>query len=247
MAEIFRNPSYRRRRVQIELRTQTPPNQPSPSGSEQLPPFDLTEVTSVSIDTMGSVIVLPGAVAAVLQSWYFRPMTIDISGKSYIGAFSNFGGLSNPNIANDNDVEKLLKLRGLVNSLFVTPGLQTNNFGVILRYDDPDDRNNINVSQEYLGFIDDITVDESDSEPFMKTYSVKFIGELKQSFDIQSGKKNSQKDKNTTTKQKMSNIQDKIKNFNPAKMVKVNAKNTGALVLGLSAVGGVLAQTVFRR
>jgi hypothetical protein len=242
MPAIFRNPTYRKRRVQIELRTQTSPNRPT-DNVEDLPPFDLTEVSGVQVTTTGSVVVMTGAVAPVIQSWYFRPMNIEISGKSYIGAFSNFGGVSNPNVANDNDIEKLLKLRAIVNTVFVTPGLPTNNFGIILRYDDPDDRNNINVSQEYLGYIEDISFNESDTEPYMKSYTIKYVGSLKQSFDIQMGKKAAMQDKKTTEKQKTSDIQDKVKAPNKEKTIKVagTESRTGLFVMSLAAVGAIIA------
>jgi hypothetical protein len=183
-----RNILYRKRRVRIEyfwsgsgeksgflgLRSQT--------GDGKNPDvIELAEVESVTIQTQAGTATALGPVRAVIQPWYFQPLKIDIQGKSYVGAFST----RRLNIGVDTDIEKILKFRQNINQDFQAGDI--NKLKVLISYFDTGDSSNLAVSQEYEGFIDDISISENQSSPYIRGYTVKFTGEPKDTKDILSG------------------------------------------------------------
>jgi len=169
--EASRSTLFRRRRVIFAL-------QELQNGSfATTQSVELSEITNVKERAVGGTGVAKGSIAAVLQAWYISPITIEITGKSYMGTFSD----SKFNeISVDNDIESLLRIRDRINNIF----LQTNevkDFRILLLYglsqngDSVADRG---VSQALVGFFDEISTDEADDRPYIKTYTIRFTGEL---------------------------------------------------------------------
>jgi hypothetical protein len=169
---IPRNPLYRKREVRIKL--QTPLVVALQNGANVLQALELvlTEVTSISQNTDAPTATLLGPIAATIQPWYFGPMILEISGKSYMGAYDN----DQLNIAADNDVSKLLTLRSYVNQSFAMAQGSITNLLATLILGDPK-RQVLGVDQTLTGFLDGLSIDENQDEQYMQGYRFKFTGE----------------------------------------------------------------------
>lgn len=207
-----RNILYRKRRVRLECYW---------SGSGQKNGFfgfnaasglginpdviELAEVESVNVQTSAGTAIALGPVRAVIQPWYFQPVKVEIQGKSYVGAFSSH----RLNVGVDNDIAKIMTLRQNINRDF--QGGNINNLRVGLVYFDPNDSSNLAVSQEYEGFIDDIAITENQSTPYIKDYTLRFTGELKETRDVLSGGSGQRDDRGIISKA-IAGIQSNVKN-----------------------------------
>jgi len=114
---IPRNTLYRERQVKIEPIL--------PNLQSNFPTIILSEVTNVSLSSDSDTAILLGVRDVVVQPWYFKPFVLEITGKSYMGAFSD--RFLPVNVATDTDVSKLLALREVVNDRFKRGG-QFRNF-----------------------------------------------------------------------------------------------------------------------
>jgi hypothetical protein len=197
-----RNVLYRKRRVRLECFWSGSGSKSGflgfgagTQGDGTLPDvIELAEVTSISVQTQAGTAIALGPIQAVLQPWYFQPLKIDIQGKSYVGAFAT----RRLNVGVDNDIEKILKFRQNVNDDFRRGNINKLKVGLV--YFDSADSSNLAVSQEYEGFIDDISISENQSSPYIKDYSLKFTGELKDQKDILSGGNGQRDDRGLLTK-----------------------------------------------
>lgn len=189
---IPRNSIYRERVIKITAR--------DAAIREVVPPFTLTEVVSVRAASAADTAISGGLVRPVVQPWYFKPFTIDIVGRSYIGAFSeSFLPL---NLGVDDDIAKLLKLQLAVNSKFFTTDVE-NNVQFLIEYHDPRvpiSNDNLHISQSYIAVFDNITVEELDTRGFVKNYSIKFTGKLRATISVETGAKNAKTDKKSVKK-----------------------------------------------
>ena len=179
-----RNELYRRRRVRIEYyysRSGQPPKGRVYGDGTAPNIIELAEVTSINIQSQGSTAIGLGPLAAVLQPWYFQPFRIEIQGRSYIGAF----GTTRLNVGVDTDVKKILDMRSFINADF--QGGHIDKLRAVVVCDDPSDLSNAQVSQEFEGFVDDISITENQTNPYIKEYALKFTGESRASQNIKTG------------------------------------------------------------
>jgi len=147
---------------------------------------DLFEVTAVRESTVADVAVFTGVAGSVIQPWYFKPMEVDIEGKSYIGAFDP--GIFSTNVGKDPDIEKILTLRDKVTEIFSKPSAAPKEmFYAELEYGQQDNELKRGVYQSLRGHIADITINEEEGTPYVKTYTIKFVGELLEVLNITSG------------------------------------------------------------
>ncbi len=189
---IARNPIYRPRRVQIKLFTK-PVTIPLSRQPDLV--FDLTEVNMIEFDSVSSTAVGNGAVISVLQPWYFQPITINITGRSYIGAFDQGPvGIEGTDIASDRDIEKIIELRQIVNGKFFNSFASVKDLFFQLTYDDPNDTENISASQVFIGFFNQIRYSENDKDPYVKGYTLRFIGEDEKLLSLLNGTNKSKED-----------------------------------------------------
>lgn len=182
---ISRNPLYRQRRVRIEPFNAT--LQPN------FPVIELAEVNDVNVGSASDTAVATAVVAPIIQPWYFKPFTIDITGKSYIGAFdSSFLPL---NIATDDDVHQLIKLRNIINQKFSTTGI-VNSLELLITYDDPavGGDNNLHISQTFKAVYSGLTIKEDETKPYLKHYTIKFTGQLTGIANVTLGSNEAQED-----------------------------------------------------
>lgn len=190
--ETFRNPLFRKRVIEIEFRDGV---------SDQPLKFQLTEVDTIKITTNGSVPILTGAIRGVIQPWYFKPYTIEITGKSYIGAFDRIASaFPTINVATDTNIEQLIDLRDRTNAAFTNPQAVNSKFKTILRYIDPKDMGNKSVSHEFDGFFADVSINETESSPYIKAYSLAFVGEMRSKVTTSQAKTAAKSDAQNTKK-----------------------------------------------
>jgi hypothetical protein len=144
--------------------------------------IELTEVNTVAMQSTGATAVLPGVIVPVIQPWYFQPITIEVRGESYMGAFDE----ERLNVTVDNDVAELFRLRDNVNTIFSgsqgsVKGLRTRlSIGKNVGVNNARDR-------EFVGNINDIRVEESDEKPYVWTYTIQFTGDFSFRVDLERG------------------------------------------------------------
>lgn len=198
--DIPRNPLYRRRLVGIRLRTTSPAKVARGNilvGTNFVGTFSpilLNEVTSVRISSAGSTAILSGTIAPVIQPWYFQPIIIEITGKSYMGAYAN----ESYNLSRDYDVSALMGLRKFVNDQFLNANTSVHNMIFELLIGNPSGATLAGVDQMYVGFFDEISIDESQDAPFVQTYALKFTGQSMMSFETGDGTQKANQDKSLT-------------------------------------------------
>ena len=184
MAAIPRNAVFRRREVRIR------PSEPL--FQLEFPDFVLTEVSAVRLSSGADTAIVAGAIKPILQGWYFKPFTIEIIGKSYIGAFSE--AFVPINVGVDDDIKKLLKLRELIDRSFITTG-EENKIALFVDYFDPDASSaDTHINQSFLAFFDSISIEENESLPFMKNYTLRFTGQFSEAAATSSGASDAQTD-----------------------------------------------------
>jgi hypothetical protein len=144
--------------------------------------LELTEVKSVSMKSAGSTAIMPGVVVPVIQPWHFQPVVIEIQGESYMGAFDR----ESLNVTADNDVGNLWKMRDAINSLFANSSASIKNLRTRLAIG-VQTSGNQSKDREFVGHINDISIDESDEKPYMWTYSIGFTGDFSFRFDLNRG------------------------------------------------------------
>jgi hypothetical protein len=196
---ISRNTLYRERKVLVELFIDA-----------QFVPvskFELTEVNSVKVSSAGSTAVMPGVISAVLQPWYFQPVIVEIAGRSNIGAFSD----RRLNVGSDYDVGYLIDFRDKINNYFlqargsVSGSVADPSRGIRVKLSIGDSKNkgqipSTGITQDFLelvGFIDDISFDESVDAPYIMSYSIKFTGEYASRFNSNRGEESAWLDAST--------------------------------------------------
>jgi hypothetical protein len=147
--------------------------------------FVLTEVSDVEISSSAQTGTYTGAIASVIQPWYFQPVTITINGKSYMGAFDNDAY----NIGVDNDVASIIAIREKINNDFARSDLASKLLVKISITNEPTSNfsNNGAVKQEFFGIIDDIRIREGEDRPYIQEYSLKFIGEYANLYSVKKG------------------------------------------------------------
>ncbi len=201
---IARNPIYRPRRVQIKLFAK-PVTIPLSRQPELV--FDLTEVNAIEFDSVSTTAVANGAVRSVLQPWYFQPVAITITGRSYIGAFDQGPvGLEGTDIAFDRDIANIIELRQIVNEKFFNSFASITDLFFQLTYDDPNDTENISASQVFIGFFNQIRYNENDKDPYIKGYTLRFIGEDEKLLALLSGTDKSREDARQSEKERTSKV-----------------------------------------
>jgi hypothetical protein len=213
-----RNPLYRRRVVKIQVYTeagQTPP-------ADSIPTIILTEVDSVRIASSGATGIMNGPVSPVIQPWYFQPFTIELSGKSYMGAFSSDA----LNVAVDDDVPLIMQLRDFVNQKFLFSNSTVTDLLFLLFIGDPL-RSAEGTDDYYVGLFDDISIDESEDAPFVQKYSLKFTGESLRNYELNKGVNNAQKDIQETSQATGTSVAEKTPPQPPA-TAQATAKATGS-------------------
>jgi len=186
-----RNELYRRRQVRIDYwySKSGSPAKGAVYGDGSSPnSIELVEVTAFNVQTQGSTATSLGPLAPVLQPWYFQPFKIEIQGRSYIGAF----GTNRLNVGVDTDVKKILEMREFINADFRSGNIRK--LRAVLSCKDPNDASNFEVSQEFEGFVDDISINENQDNPYIKEYSLKFTGESKASNQVRTGSSKSKDD-----------------------------------------------------
>jgi len=195
-ADKGRNKLYRARPVNITVRGFITASSGTPTTSPTPFSLSLTEVTSIRESTNASVAVARGVVASIIQPWYFQPIQVDITGKSYMGALDR----NSLNVNVDSDVDKLLALRDHINTSFTQTGTIKDLIGTV-EYGKANPLPNRGVNQLLTGQFDEITIEESDNEPYIQTYTIKFIGDLSGQTSVDQGAKAGSIDKQTTVKQ----------------------------------------------
>lgn len=175
---INRNSMYRERPVRLTIKGSA-----LQSVSESL---TLREVTSLRESTIGGVAMVRGVISAIIQPWYFQPIVVDIMGKSYMGAFAETL-TSNPNVSTDNDVTTLIRFRDMVNQTFIRTSSTIKDLEMRLDYG-TGGRAGLNASNQTLvGFIDEMTIEETEDAPYIQSYTIKFTGELEVAKDTKQG------------------------------------------------------------
>ena len=206
---IYRNPLYRARRVRVQALY---PSTNSNTGkievggkANTVDVVELTEVTSFSVEASAGTAVSMGVLKAVIQPWYFGPSTITIVGKSHIGAYTE----NRVNYNTDDDVQKLLQYSLNINDTFlwgdnyraplnITGGGKSTKTGwdggpngltILLSIYDPENMGKLlGISSQYKGFIDSIQYVEDEANPYVLIYTIKFIGQLAHTMNIDDGK-----------------------------------------------------------
>lgn len=143
---------------------------------------ELTEVASVRFNTIGGVSVAMGAIAPVLQPWYFQPITIEITGKSYMGAFKN----TSLSISVDDDVKRLMEMRTFVNMAFNSAFSTISGLQTLLTIGEPE-KGDIGTNQKFTGFISELQIEEDEENPYMQKYIIKYIGDLADLVNLRKG------------------------------------------------------------
>ena len=188
---IYRNPIYRERRVKLNIASATYINNMLSSN----PSFDietyleLVEVSTFEVQSNSGVSVSMGVKRGIIQPWYFGPYNISIVGKSYIGAYTD----NRINYNKDDNVSKLMEYSQLIKDSFLNGDRSIagapNGIKVILSCIDPNVKGLFfGISAVYEGFVDDIKYTEDENNPYILTYSIKFIGELYQALNVDKGK-----------------------------------------------------------
>jgi len=185
-----RNRIFRERRVRLSLETEASTKAlesfsfvtPAAQFATAVVSIELTEVNTVSMQSTGATAILPGVIVPVIQPWYFLPVTIEIKGESYMGAFDE----ERLNITADNDVANLWALRDNVNAIFSgsqgsVKGLRTR-LSIGKRLD-----SNTSHDRTFVGNVNDIRIEESDEKPYVWSYTVSFTGDLSSRFDLERG------------------------------------------------------------
>jgi hypothetical protein len=155
----------------------------------------LTEVLSVKQTFEGRAGMSQGVVDVVLQQWYLSPIRVEIAGRSYIGSY-NDPSFNRPLV--DDDVEKLLELRKKINSSFFQ-GAQISDVQIELEYGKVSPLEPTmggGLGQVLVGVIADLQLNEVHKDPYMKDYTLKFVGRFKSSDQTAKGargQKNDQK------------------------------------------------------
>lgn len=154
----------------------------SPAAVPPLISIDLTEVRSIRPSSQGATAVMNGVVGPVIQPWYFGPIVMEIRGESYMGAFKNRA----LNVAVDNDVEKLWRLREIVNERFALSAETIRGLKVVLTIGDSGPEN-MATNQKFWGNIDNLETEENDDKPYVWTYGFRFTGDFWTRFVVESG------------------------------------------------------------
>lgn len=214
--QLPRNTLYRERRVKIELTTGTvipgstvtlgakPATiltngikvKATPGKKVKIPDtlrkvvIDLTEVATISISSAGSTAVANGVISNILQPWYFGPVVIEMTGKSYMGAFAN----DSLNVAVDNDITQLLLLRQFVNEAFLLARSTLKDLQARIFIGKPG-QSNLGLDTEFIGFVDDLRIDEGEDAPYIQTYQIKFTGEISSAVMLSRGEEGARFDK----------------------------------------------------
>ena len=126
---IHRNKLYRERPVTIELQQTIASyaSRPGTLGYVILSDFTtvLTEVNSFKTQVQGGVGQSKGVIAPILQMWYLGPVSVTITGKSFMGAYADPNGQGLNLVGVDNDVASLIRLRDKINEAFIRTGITT--------------------------------------------------------------------------------------------------------------------------
>lgn len=144
--------------------------------------IDLTEVSNITISSAGSTAIAHGVIAPVLQPWYFGPVIVEMTGKSYMGAFAN----DQLNVTVDNDITQLLTLRQLVNEAFLLSRSTLKDLQARL-FIGKQGASNLGTDTEFIGFFDDLRIEENEDNPYIQTYQLKFTGEISYSVMLSRG------------------------------------------------------------
>ena len=150
--------------------------------------LELVEVTTFDVQSSAGTAISMGVKRGVIQPWYFGPYSINVVGKSYIGAYAD----NRINYGRDENAGRLIEYTQMIKDSFLNgdSSILGNPSGirVILSCIDPATPSFFGISSQYEGFIDDIKYTESEDLPYMLTYNVKFVGELYQSLNANKGK-----------------------------------------------------------
>lgn len=182
--DVPRNRLYRERRVLIELQTglvlpgitttlRITGGKVSTVPVREKVKFELTEVSTVMISSSGATALSNGVVASVMQPWYFQPFIIEITGRSYMGAFAQ----RNLNVGADDDVRLISRMRELINQSFFMARTSVRNLKATITIGDPK-KNSGGTDQQFVGFFDDVSVEESQDNPYIQVYRLRFTAEL---------------------------------------------------------------------
>jgi len=177
----FRNEFFRQRTIKITLREKL---------TNIVGPFELREIASVDSTTTGSSAIGMGPLRAMMQAWYFQPVTLNVSGRSYFGAFNRSFVGPDMNVAIDRDIEMLKTIRAEINTRFENSFLPIKDLYFEMIYGDPSDHADSMISSikdEYIGLLDDININEGETEPFIKTYRFRFVGVPKGRYQLKKG------------------------------------------------------------
>jgi hypothetical protein len=139
----------------------------------------LTEVNSFKTQVQGGVGQSKGVIAPILQMWYLGPVSVTITGKSFMGAYADPNGQGLNLVGVDNDVASLIRLRDKINEAFIRTGITTDYririiWGAIGKRDEVSLKES--TQQIFVGYIDQIGIDESESQPYAFDYNVQFVG-----------------------------------------------------------------------
>jgi hypothetical protein len=148
----------------------------------------LTEVTTIKEEVSGGVGQTPGVIAAILQMWYLSPITITVTGKSYMGMFVPTSlGVGGSKVGVDSDIEQLLDFRSSINSFFHQTTFPKDMRFKLIYGNSAQDAGGTVASQSFIGYIDALSIDEGDDKPGLRDYSFKFIGEESSHYSILRG------------------------------------------------------------
>jgi len=210
----FRNELFRPREVKLTLKQGNPDNSQAATVIKdtdgQPLSVNLREVASIESTTTGASAMGMGPVKAIMQSWYYQPISLNIAGRSYFGAFNRSWAGPDMNVAIDKDIEALKKIRAKVNALFCNSFEPLQNIFFELYYGDPTDPADSLISSfndEYIGLADEFNISEGETEPFIKTYRFHFVGEPKGVKKLQGGADGAKQDKKILD-YKMADLQD---------------------------------------
>ena len=179
---------YRPRPVVITLNYPTTGTKGPNFGLKENVPiqFELSEVTAVRQSTSADVTTFNGVTRSVIQPWYFKPIEMTIEGKSNMGIFDP--GVFSVNVGNDADIEKILQLRDAIQEVFMSPEtVDKDDFYVTIKYGATDTELKRTALQELRGHISGIDISEEESTPYIKSYTIKFVGEFLTAFNIKAG------------------------------------------------------------
>lgn len=186
---ISRHPLYRPRPVTLQLYKE----------GSIVNDVQLTEVTSIEQEITGQVGIMQGVVTSVVQGWYLAPVTVTISGRSYIGAYKR--SQYNESFV-DHDIEQLLSLRQNINDYFLTTNGDswsptTSRLYVQLIYGDTQagmHSSDRGVLQQLQGFIADMRFQDDETVPYMRTYTIRFVGNTAPNAAAAAGNEDQDKD-----------------------------------------------------